>query len=337
MRHDLITVFGGSGFVGRHLVRRLMTSGATVRVAVRDPESALFLNPMGNIGQIVPIAADVLDPATVAAAVEGAASVVNLVGILHGRGRYGFDAVHGGGASNIAQASAAAGVRTLVQISAIGADADSPAAYGRSKAAGEAGVRAAFPHASILRPSIIFGPEDLFFNMFAGIMRISPLLPIFGCPTIPKLSLFSDGKLFDIDLDGDGGTRFQPVYVGDVADAIVRCLDGGGPESKTYELGGPRVYSSREMMAMLLDVVGRQRFLAPIPFWQLSFAASFLEKWPTPLLTRDQVRLLRRDNVVSEDALGLDDLGLTPAAAEAILPTYLARFRLPRQQASRAV
>lgn len=328
----MVTVFGGSGFLGRHLVQRLAAAGALVRVAVRDVEAANFLKVLGDVGQIVPWPADITDPAQVATALDGASEAVNLVGILYERGRRTFERIHVDGAANVAGAAKAAGVNSLVQVSAIGADAASESQYARTKATGEAAVRAAFPAATILRPSVVFGPEDNFFNLFAGLARLSPVLPVFGCPTVPKVKLFPEGGLFEVDLYGSGGTRFQPVYVGDVADAIVKALTTPACRSKTYELGGPVVYSFKELMDLLLAEVGRKRFLLPLPFAIASFEAFFLELWPKPLLTRDQVTLLKRDNVVAEGALGFKDLGLAPKAAEAIVPTYLHRFRPPSRR-----
>lgn len=332
MAQQVVTVFGGSGFVGRHVVRRLAAQGFMVRVAVRDTESALFLKTQGGVGQIVPCATNILDNGSIEAAVADADQVINLVGILYESGKSRFDAIHHAAAGNIASAAAAAGVSSFVQVSAIGASPDSSSSYARSKAAGETAVLEAFPTAVILRPSLIFGPEDGFFNLFAGICRISPFLPVFGCPLFPRIKLFPDGGLVSVDLYGDGGTKFQPVYVGDVADAVVTALGSSDAAGQLFELGGPDVYSSKALMELLLSVVGRRRWLAPIPFWALSIKAWFLEKLPKPFITTDQVRLLRTDNVVSEDALTLADLGITACKAEVIMPTYLTRFRLPRQQ-----
>lgn len=332
MAKDIVTVFGGSGFVGRHVVRRLAAQGAIVRVAVRDVEAALFLKTMGGVGQIVPWSTDILDKESVERAVAGAGQVINLVGILYESGKNRFDAVHHLAAETIAAASAAAGVRSLVQLSAIGASPESRSVYARSKAAGEAAVLNAFPNAVILRPSIIFGPEDGFFNLFAGLCRFSPALPVFGCPMFPRIKLFSDGALLHCDFYGDGGTKFQPVYVGDVADAVISALENSTASGKVFELGGPDIYSSKALMELLLSVIRRRRLLIPIPFWVLAIEAWLLEKLPKPLLTTDQVKLLRSDNIVSVGALGLADLGVSPCKAEVILPSYLSRFRVPRAQ-----
>ena len=299
-----VTVFGGSGFIGRYVVQHLAATGAVVRVAGRDPRDAWYLQPLGNVGQIVPIAADVRDAAGVRAAVEGVDLVINLVGILHESGKATFDAVHHKGAANVARACADAGVKRLVHLSAIGADADSKAEYARSKAAGEAAVRQAYPAAVILRPSIVFGPEDDFFNRFAGMARFSPVLPTFK-------------------------TRFQPVYVGDVADAVmVASREGTATRRKTYELGGPTVHTFTELMQVMLREIERERMLVSFPAWLLKFNAFFLELAPgKPLLTRDQVRMLADDNVVSPDALSFADMQIVPRSVESILPRYMDIYR----------
>ena len=299
----LITVFGGSGFIGRYVVQRLAARGERIRVAIRRPVEAEFLRPLGDVGQVVPWQANVRDERSVAAAVAGADAVVNLVGLLYETGRQSFDAVHAEGAMRVARAAAGAGVKHLVHLSAIGADLESSAAYARTKAQGEAGVRAAFPHAVILRPSIVFGPEDQFFNRFASLARVLPVLPLIG----------------------GGHTRFQPVYAGDVALAVVAALSGA--EQPVYELGGPRLYSFRELMEYILQVIERHRLLLPLPFAVARFEAFFLELLPKPLLTRDQVELLRHDNVVASGMPDLAALGIEATAVDAIVPTYLRRFR----------
>ena len=329
MQNRVVTIFGGSGFIGRHLVTRLARTGAAIRVAVRDVEAANYLKVLGDTGQVVPWPVDVGDPAQVASALKGATDAVNLVGILYESGKHTFRRVHVDGAANVASAAKAAGVKRLVHLSAIGAEANSEARYARTKAAGEAAVRQAFPGATILRPSVVFGPEDNFFNMFAGLARLTPVLPVFGCPVWPKVKLFPEGGLVSVDLYGAGGTRFQPVYVGDVAEAIIKALDDPACAGKTYELGGPVVYTFKELMDLLLAETGRKRFLMPLPFAVASIEAWFLEKLPKPLLTRDQVKLMRNDNVVAAGAAGFKELGIQPKTAEAILPTYLHRFRPP--------
>jgi NADH dehydrogenase len=319
-----VVVFGGSGFVGRHLVRRLAAAGALVRIAVRDPLAAADLKPQGDVGQIVPIRADITDAGDIAAAVEGTAAVVNLVGILAEKGRQTFEAVHHKAAGEVAAAAAAAGARRLVHVSALGANKGSDSAYARTKALGEEAVLSAFPEATILRPSVVFGPEDNFFNLFAAVARLSPVLPVFGAtPTL----VTAPGKLPKLKLFGKGGPKFQPVYVGDVAEAILRALESREAAGKRYELGGPRVYSFKELMELLLREIGRRRILVPVPLPILAIDAAVLEFLRLDLITRDQVRLLARDNVVNRRALTFADLGLQPKTIEIILPTYLDRFR----------
>ena len=316
MTEQLITVYGGSGFVGRHLTRRLAKTGARVRAAVRQPNLAGYLKPMGDVGQIAPVQANIRYENSLIRALEGADRVVNLIGILHETGPQKFDSVQAQGAGAIARAARAAGVHKLVHVSAIGADENSPSHYARSKALGEALVREHFPSATIIRPSVIFGPEDNFFNRFAAMARLLPVLPLIG----------------------GGKTRFQPVYVGDVAAAIMRALNDPSTDGKTYELGGPRIYSFAELMRLTLAETGRRRLLAPLPFWVARLQARFLQLLPNPLLTVDQVRLLERDNVVSEGALTLSDLGVTqPSSVELILPAYLQRYRRTGQFQSRHV
>jgi uncharacterized protein YbjT (DUF2867 family) len=335
MARHVVTVFGGSGFLGRHLIRRLAASGAIVRAAVRDPEAALFLKPMGEVGQIVPFGCDITDPALTALAVQDADWVVNLVGILAPWGRRTFQALHVDGAANVAAAAQAAGVKRLIQVSSLAADATSASVYARTKAAGEEAVLAAFPDATLMRPSVVFGPEDKFFNLFAGLARLTPAMPVFGCPLVPKVTLCDDAPGFRIDLYGAGGTRFQPVYVGDVADAIMAALDRPETPGKTYELGGPKVYSFKDIMDLMLRETGRRRYLVPLPFAVARLYAWFLEKWPKPVLTRDQLKLLERDNVVGAGALTLEDLGVEATTVECILPSYLRRFRPPRMHSPR--
>jgi len=306
--NKLVTVFGGSGFLGRHVVRALAKRGYRVIVAVRRPDLAGHLQPLGRVGQIHALQANVRYPASVEAAVRDADAVVNLTGILFERGRQRFDAVQRAGAETVAQAAAAQGAR-LVHISALGADADSPSLYGRSKAAGERAVLAAAPDATILRPSIMFGPEDHFFNRFAAIARMSPVLPLIG----------------------GGLTRFQPVFAGDVAAAVVKGVDGETLPGTVYELGGPEVLTFKELMQYMLATIERRRLLVPLPFGLARLKAMFLQLFPTPLLTPDQVEMLRADNVVSaraqEEGRTFAGLGITPDAMETIVPSYLWRFR----------
>ncbi len=320
MKDKLVTVFGGTGFIGRHLVQRLAASGARVRVAVRHPDDVEILMTMGDVGQIAGIRASVVHEGSVRQAVAGADAVVNLVAILYESGRRTFDSIHRQGAETVARAAAEAGVGSLVHMSALGADPASHSVYATSKAAGEAAVRAAFPRAAILRPSVVFGPQDGFFNLFASLARFSPALPVFGCP-MPSLR---NGVP---DIYGDGGVKFQPVHVGDVADAIMVCLRDGATAGKTFELGGPTVYSFKEIMEIVLRETGRRRLLLPLPYWVASLQATFLQLLPRPLLTTDQVELLKHDNVVSGKQPGLADLGIAATAAEIVVPSYLDRYR----------
>ena len=307
MQSKVVTIFGGSGFIGRYVVKRLAELGAVIRVPTRRPERAIFLKPLGAVGQIN------IEPWNATAAgeaerlVAGSDLVVSLIGILFERRGGDFERVQGRLPGDIGAAAAKHGVSQLVHVSAIGADPSSPAVYGRTKAAGEAAVRAAFPTATILRPSIVFGPEDGFFNRFARMSQISPALPLIG----------------------GGRTRFQPVYVGDVADAVVAALTRADAAGRTYELGGPGVYSFRELLAYVLAVTGRRRLLLDLPFGIAALQARLLQFLPEPPLTPDQLELLKRDNVVAADAPGLADLGVTPTPLELIVPTYLKAFSLP--------
>jgi NADH dehydrogenase len=302
-RH-VATVFGGSGFIGRYVVKRLAQQGYVVRVAVRDPEAALFLKPMGAVGQVVPLFASVTNEGTVHRAIEGADIVVNLVGALAETRSASFQAVHTEGAERIARLSAAAGVARLAHISAIGADPASPSRYGATKGAAEQAVRAAFPQATILRPSLVFGLEDQFFNRFADMARLLPFMPVIS-----------------------GHTKMQPVYVCDVADAIMAALTRLDAPGQTYELGGPRVWTFREILAYILKETNRHRRLVEVPMGIASVQASLMQYLPGSPLTPDQLLMLSRDNVVSAEALGLTDLGITPTPVELVVPAYLARFQ----------
>ena len=321
----LATVFGGSGFLGRYVVRAFARAGWRVRAAVRRPDLAGFLAPYGVVGQVQPVQANVRYPGSVEAAVEGAEVVVNACGIQREAGRQSFEAVHALGAAAIARAAKAAGARALVHISGIGADAASGNAYIASKGRGEASARAAFPEAVMLRPSVVFGPEDAFFNRFADLARMMPALPAFA----------------------EGRAKLQPVYVGDVAAAVARALDGGLQAGAVYELGGPEVMTLVEAMELALRVAERKRPIAPLPYalsrWiagatEIASAVSF-GKFPQAFTTtRDQIELLRHDNVVSAEAEAqgrtLRGLGVEPRSAETILPQYLSRFRKTGQYAS---
>ena len=323
MARRLVTVFGGSGFIGRTLVRRLAAQGWVVRAAVQDPTAADFLKPMGDVGQVTPLRADITDPAAVTMAVTGADAVVNLVGVLYESGSRSFENIHVKGAANIAAAAKAAGVAKLVHMSALGADKNSESAYARSKAAGEDAVQAAFPGVTIMRPSVVFGPDDDFFNRFGKMAMVSPVLPVF---TGDGFKVGCAGGVCSVDLFGSGGPTFQPVHVGDVAAAIAAVLDDSRLVGKIYELGGPRRYSMKEIMELVLQVTGQQCHLVPVPFGLGMLQAAFLQLMPKPMLTRDQVRLMKVDNVVRGGKPGLTELGITPTAAEAILPLYMNRY-----------
>jgi NADH dehydrogenase len=305
----LVTVFGGSGFVGRHVVRALAKRDYRIRVAVRRPELAGHLQPLGKVGQIHAVQANLRYPASVEAAMRDSHAAINLVGILAEGGAQSFDAVQGAGPGLVAKAASAVGAR-MVHVSAIGADENSASRYARSKAAGEKAVLGAVPEATILRPSVVFGPEDQFSNRFAALARVSPFLPLIG----------------------GGLTKLQPVYVGDVASAVADAVDGKTREGAVYELGGPEVLTMREVMEIILAVIERKRMLLSLPFGLAKLQALALQFAPGPLkLTPDQVALLRSDNVVSDPAkaagLTLEGLGIAPDSLEAIAPQYLWRFR----------
>jgi uncharacterized protein YbjT (DUF2867 family) len=305
MRNRRTAVLGGSGFVGRYVVQRLAARGDVIPVGCRRAEEAKFLKPLGDVGQIAALNIAIDDERLLPAFLAGSEAVVNCVGILRESGSQTFERVHHLGPARLARLAREAGVERLVHLSAIGADPRSTSAYARTKAAGEAAVRDAFPTATILRPSIVFGPEDQFFNRFAAIAMISPVLPLIG----------------------GGQTRFQPVYVGDVADAVLKCLDDPATAGRTYELGGPKIYTFRELLELLLREIRRKRVLVDLPFGVAAFQARLMSMLPNPPLTPDQVELLKGDNVVSPGALTLATLGIEATAVEGILPSYLDRFR----------
>jgi uncharacterized protein YbjT (DUF2867 family) len=318
---NLVTVFGGSGFIGAQAVRQLAKAGWRIRVAVRNPAKAYAMRLHGDVGQIDIVQANIRNPASLRRALSGATAAVNLVGVLRETGRQGFTALQATGARNIAEAARAEGVSRVVQVSAIGADANSDSKYARTKAEGEAAVREVYPDAVILRPSIVFGPGDSFFNRFAAMAQISPVLPLIG----------------------GGATCFQPVYVGDVAKAIARAVAAPEAAGQTYELGCPAAFSFRQLMEMMLAEIGKRRFLAPLhwPVANLLAAAGDLAlnlvglvglSLPTPI-TADQVLLLKTDNVASGAHPGLTELGIEPTTLEAVLPSYLYRYRKGGQYA----
>ncbi|MBN9886239.1 complex I NDUFA9 subunit family protein [Salipiger abyssi] len=306
----LVTIYGGSGFVGRYIARRMAKLGWRVRVAVRRPNEALFVKPYGVVGQVEPVLCNIRNDESVRAVMHGADAVVNCVGTFDAKGKNNFDAVQSEGAERIARIAAEMGVARMVQISAIGADAESASDYARTKALGEAAVLSHMPDAVILRPSVIFGPEDGFFNRFASMSRMGPVLPLVGAET-----------------------KFQPVYVDDVAHAAVMGVTGDAAPG-VYELGGPDVDSFRELMTQMLGVIRRRKLLVNIPFgiasvmgWGFELLQTLTGGLFPAQVTRDQVKSLRHDNVVAEDAKGFADLGITPTSLEAVLPDYLWRFR----------
>ncbi len=307
----LVTIYGGSGFVGRYIARRMAKAGWRVRIAVRRPNEALFVKPYGVVGQVEPILCNIRDDASVRAAMQGADAVVNCVGILVESGKNRFDAVQAEGPARVARLAAESGVNRMVHISAIGADMDADSEYAATKGEGEAGVLKHMPDAVILRPSIVFGPEDDFFNRFAGMTRMSPVLPVVG-----------------------GDTRFQPVYVDDVARAAEMGVTGAAAGG-VYELGGPETDSFRGLMQRMLDVVHRRRLILNMPMWIariMAFGFDMLQAVTFGLisngmLTRDQVKNLAKDNVVAQGAKGFEELGIRPVAMASVLPDYLWRFR----------
>lgn len=311
---NLVTVFGGSGFIGTHAVRRLAKAGWRIRVAVRQPNLAYEMRLHGDVGQIDIVQANIRNEASVRRALEGASASINLVGVGYERGRQGFQSVHAMGARNVAEAARAAGVTRLVQMSALGADLESASKYARTKAMGEVAVREIYPDAVILRPSIVFGSEDGFFNRFAAMAQASPVLPLIG----------------------GGKTRFQPVFVGDLGRAIALTVIEAACAGQTYEIGGPAIFTFRRLMELMLAETEQRRVLLPVPFavaGLLGALGDLAQGFIAPPLTSDQVALLRVDNVPSGDYLGLAELGITPTTLESVLPTYLYRYRRGGQYA----
>jgi uncharacterized protein YbjT (DUF2867 family) len=305
MRNRRTAILGGSGFIGRYVVKRLATRGEVIAVGCRNAEAAKHLKPLGDVGQIMPLNVGIGDETLLPAFLAGNDSLVNCVGILRESGAQTFALVHHTGPARLAWLAREAGVDRFVHISAIGADPRSSSAYARTKAVGEQAVRDAFPTATILRPSVVFGPEDQFFNRFAAMAMFSPALPLIGA----------------------GETRFQPVYVGDVADAVVTCLEDSATAGRVYELGGPKIYTFRQVLELVLSEIRRKRRFVDLPFGLAAFQARLMSILPSPPLTRDQVELLKSDNIVSSGALTLASLGIAPTPAEVVLPTYLDRFR----------
>src|SRR6266436_6488467 len=300
-----VAILGGSGFIGRYIVKRLAERGDVVAVGGRYAAQAKFLKLKGDVGQVGLFNIAIDDERLLPAFLAGNDTVINCAGILRESGRQRFDLVHHTAPARLARLAREARVARFIHVSAIGADPRASSAYARSKAAGEQAVRDAFPTATILRPSIVFGPEDQFFNRFAALAVVSPVLPLIG----------------------GGLTRFQPVYVSDVADAVIRCLDDPATAGRTYELGGPKIYTFRELLDLILREIRRKRWFVDLPFGVAELQAKLMSILPNPPITPDQVELLKRDNVVSPGAMTLSSLGITPTPVEVILPTYLDRFR----------
>ncbi len=304
MQNKTVTVVGGTGFVGRYVVELLAKKGYLVRVIARDAESGQHIKTGGDVGQITLVSGDIAKPESLKGRLDHSFAVVNLAGILFETGRQKFEGVQARGAARLAELAHEAGAERFVHVSAIGADSASKSKYAKTKAAGENAVKGAFPQATILRPSVIFGAEDMFFNKFAAMARVLPFLPLIG----------------------GGKTKFRPVYVLDVAQAVLAVLERNGVQGRTFELGGPKVYSFRELLEFIGKTTGRRRALLGVPFGVASLLAAFTGRLPDPPLTRDQVTLLKSDNVVSGTAKKLADLGIIPQPLENIVPIYLARF-----------
>lgn len=308
MKNKKVTIFGGTGFVGRQIIRELAAAGANIRVATRRPEKAYFLRPCGVVGQIVPVAISPNDPKSLRAVIDGSDYVVNCIGILSRKRRGDFQRLHTDLPGEIAKACADLGVDRLVHISALGVD-KGRSRYAKTKLAGETAIHDAFPKATILRPSVIFGPQDNFFNMFAGMAGVMPALPLIG----------------------GGKTKFQPVYVGDVADCVLRALTlspaNGKPEGKIYDLGGPEILSFKEIYKRMFDITGRKVALLPVPWLIARVQSMFLSLLPNPPLTPDQVTSLKTDSIIGNGTNVMEDLGITPTGMDLILPTYLNRYR----------
>jgi len=312
MEQKIVTIFGGTGFIGRYAVKRLAAAGYTIRVISRNADKALHLKTAGDVGQIVLMSGNLAHSESLAGKLDHSYAVINLVGALYEGGGQRFGALHAQGAERLAQMAKAAGAQRFIHLSALGVDKAAGSHYARSKLLGEKAVLAAFPEATILRPSVVFGPEDQFYNRFAAMASLCPALPLIG----------------------GGRSRFQPVYVGDVAKAIDHCLARPDTAKHTYELGGPHSYTMREILTYILHIIGRKRPLVRLPFGLASLMATGLELLPYPPLTRDQVKLLQYDNIVSPNALTLANLGIAPTAVEVVVPEYLARFNKKKAMAA---
>ena len=315
MNNDVVTIFGGSGFIGRHLVRSLASKGALIRIAVRNPNKAKFLQPLGDVGQITFVKSNIIDRESVSQIVKDSDHVINLVGTFSNKGKENFDSIHVQSPRNISLACKTYGIKSLIHVSSIGVDQKSPSQYFKSKAYGEEEVIKNFPEAIIHRPSLIFGPQDKFFNLFASIAQYSPFMPIFG------ETFFSYGK-----------TLYQPVYVQDVGNGIINSLKENRFRGKIFEIGGPSIYTFQEIIELVLKYSGKKRFLIPFPFAYAKILATFTEFLPINLITRDQVKQLKLDNIIGSKSLTLRDLGVTPTPLESIVPSYLDKFKRDKRE-----
>ena len=310
MNNEVVTIFGGSGFIGRQLVRSLASKGALIKIAVRNPNRAKFLQPLGDVGQITFIKVNILNETLVDKIIEESDHVINLVGTFSSRGKENFNTIHVNSPKYISEACGRYGVKNLIHVTSLGVDKKSPSVYLKTKAYGEEQVKNNFPNTIIHRPSLIFGPQDNFFNLFASLAQFSPFMPVFG------ESIFSYGKVL-----------YQPVYVQDVASGIINSMSNIKFKGKTFEIGGPSVYSFQQLIEMILDYSGQKRFLLPFPFIFADILATLTEFSPIKLVTRDQVRQLKINNIVNSEALTLDDLGIIPTPAESVVPNYLDKFK----------
>ena len=341
MQGRLVSVIGGGGFLGRYVVQGLVRSGARVRVCVRDTQGAQYLKILGDVGQVNLVYANICDPSSLRAAIDGADSVINLAGVLKKRGKNSFERVHVEGARNVAKAAKAEGVKNLVHISSISANPDSKSAYARTKFTGEQAVIEEFPGAVILRPSLLIGPEDQFMNLFAKMAGISPALPVVGCPIVPKIKMVegtaSRWRIPVLEFCSMGGANFQPVYVGDVADAIINSLDNKSAQGKIFELTGPATYTFKRLLELMLAETGRRRLIVPTPIPFALMQAFFMEFIPGSIASRDQVWLMVEGNVKSGECPTIEDLKITPKNIESILPTYLRSYRPQKYRRAREV
>ncbi len=315
MNNDVVTIFGGSGFIGRHLVRYLAAKGALIKIAVRNPNKAKFLQPLGDVGQITFVKSNIIDKESVNEIIKDSDHVINLVGTFSSRGKENFESIHIESPKNISLACKIHNIKSLIHVTSIGVDQKSPSQYLRSKAYGEEEVKKNFPDAIIHRPSLIFGPQDKFFNLFASIAQYTPFMPVFG------ETFFSYGK-----------TLYQPVYVQDVAIGIVNSISDNRFKGKIYELGGPSVYTFYEIIEIVLKYSGKKRFLIPFPFSYAQILATLTEFMPINIITRDQVKQLKINNVVSSKSQTLEDLGITSTPLESIVPSYLDKFKRDKRE-----